>query len=798
MLSLNRVVIIFMRYRLMPLYVISYRLLCLCIVFYVSIARAQDHPLDVSIKDNTANLSGTQLLSRAENVREQDPDESLTLAKEALRLLNDSDNHQAIAQTHMLLAELIITSDDSTQSKQHFLQASQIYHDTDNKRSQLIASIDFAELLFERNAYNEGFNILEEFLPRILESGDDKLSARALNVKGEAYFEQEDYINAINTFTQALAYLTANDNKTVTNLGLTYHQIAQGHKKLKNYEQASAFHKQGLDAFKAAKNEELIARSYKNVAMAEHKLENYLASLDYLLKGIEIHSRLDEPKQLAELLMMAGIVYREVDRYDKALEYTHKSYLIARELNDIPRIAETSNQIGHLYTRLKKHNQARFFYQVTTDLPEDKVASKSLAAASREIAVIDYEAGEYQLAIRMALKAHHLYKKDNEKSKQSSTARIIGEIYRAENNSEQAINYFRESLTLANDVSNKKLQMKALNSLGRALIDVNTDEAIIHLKKSLKLSGKSGKNNDKISTYNALKKAEKKRGNFKEALHYSEEENELTKKLFEQKDKENLAKIKAKLDSHRIEIELESLRRQAKLDELEIIQKDNEIQLVKQTSRISELELTKNRYASFLLATLLAICLIAAIYIYRIFVVSKRHNTELNYLANRDPLTNCYNRRVLFDRMDQDFKNIEQLEEYSIIMADIDHFKHVNDTYGHNAGDKVLREFANILKDNVRQNDITVRYGGEEFCIILPGTNQQHALRITEAIRKKVEDSHFENIDVTSSFGVSSIKFNAKTPTELIEQADNALYASKANGRNQVTLWNPTIKKNSK
>ena len=182
------------------------------------------------------------------------------------------------------------------------------------------------------------------------------------------------------------------------------------------------------------------------------------------------------------------------------------------------------------------------------------------------------------------------------------------------------------------------------------------------------------------------------------------------------------------------------------------------------------------------------------IFISRRFVVSRKRNKELDYLANRDPLTNCYNRRVLFDLLNRDFANLDLLDEYSLIMSDIDNFKEVNTEHGHSVGDAVLRGVANTLQNGVRKSDIVVRYGGEEFCTILPTSNVEKAMSIAEDIRQNIEDSRFEGVAVTCSFGVTSIKFDAKKPRDLIDQADLALYQSKNTGRNQVTLWDKAFK----
>jgi diguanylate cyclase (GGDEF)-like protein len=122
-------------------------------------------------------------------------------------------------------------------------------------------------------------------------------------------------------------------------------------------------------------------------------------------------------------------------------------------------------------------------------------------------------------------------------------------------------------------------------------------------------------------------------------------------------------------------------------------------------------------------------------------------------------------------------------------MADIDHFKRINDTEGHSTGDEVIRRVAEGLASEMRSGDIVCRYGGEEFCIILPAAPIEAAVAVAERLRRKVELPGFARVPVTVSFGVSSSAFGATKPTELIDQADEALYASKEAGRNRVTRW---------
>jgi diguanylate cyclase (GGDEF)-like protein len=131
--------------------------------------------------------------------------------------------------------------------------------------------------------------------------------------------------------------------------------------------------------------------------------------------------------------------------------------------------------------------------------------------------------------------------------------------------------------------------------------------------------------------------------------------------------------------------------------------------------------------------------------------------------------------------------------QLALLMADIDHFKNVNDTYGHLCGDAVLQEVARVLSTYVRQNDLAARYGGEEFCVLLPGTKMATAMEIAERIRKKIEADvvHCDGVDlkVTISIGVAMIDpVRDKTPKAFIDRADRALYRSKQEGRNRVSM----------
>ncbi len=171
-------------------------------------------------------------------------------------------------------------------------------------------------------------------------------------------------------------------------------------------------------------------------------------------------------------------------------------------------------------------------------------------------------------------------------------------------------------------------------------------------------------------------------------------------------------------------------------------------------------------------------------------------NINLKTLAITDGLTGLFTYRYFELRLNSELERAKRYGlTFSLAIMDIDHFKKVNDTYGHEAGNAVLRQITELLRKESRKVDILFRYGGEEFCVILTHTSKQGALRYTEKMRKLIENSKFpetKESKVTSSFGIASFpEVNAPTIKELINAADIALYKAKNSGRNCSIVFKP-------
>jgi len=168
-------------------------------------------------------------------------------------------------------------------------------------------------------------------------------------------------------------------------------------------------------------------------------------------------------------------------------------------------------------------------------------------------------------------------------------------------------------------------------------------------------------------------------------------------------------------------------------------------------------------------------------------------NVKFSELANRDPLTGALNRNAVQDWLKEMSQQVRwDKQDFSALFIDIDNFKHVNDRYGHQVGDDILREFVLLISANIRSSDYLVRWGGEEFIVFFPETNSHQAKHRAERIRNIVATHQWcHHNELTCSIGIAQMR--DERITEMIARADEALYKAKSNGRNQVISANPVL-----
>ncbi|MGB9662702.1 MAG: GGDEF domain-containing protein [Moorellaceae bacterium] len=173
---------------------------------------------------------------------------------------------------------------------------------------------------------------------------------------------------------------------------------------------------------------------------------------------------------------------------------------------------------------------------------------------------------------------------------------------------------------------------------------------------------------------------------------------------------------------------------------------------------------------------------------------AKMRLAEMEYWAITDHLTQLYNHRYFEQSLEKMLQDLHSLSSITLLMIDIDHFKEINDKYGHLVGNRILGEVGSLLKRQVREKDVVARYGGEEFALLLPGVDYRRARQVAERIRKGVEEHVFAcdqglQLRLTVSIGMATWPQDARNKTELLSRADAALYRAKNAGRNTVCAY---------
>ncbi|MBF0585238.1 MAG: GGDEF domain-containing protein, partial [Magnetococcales bacterium] len=172
----------------------------------------------------------------------------------------------------------------------------------------------------------------------------------------------------------------------------------------------------------------------------------------------------------------------------------------------------------------------------------------------------------------------------------------------------------------------------------------------------------------------------------------------------------------------------------------------------------------------------------------------KKLEEKLRKLSTTDGLTGLYNRRWFDTALSDEMQRAARYHQMvGLLLFDVDHFKRFNDTHGHDQGDRVLQALGRVMQGHFREVDHPCRYGGEEFCAILPNTGHPGAQLAAERLRQKVESMEVDGLKVTISIGVAIFPMVGKNPDDFLKQADLALYKAKKGGRNQVCFADQAV-----
>ena len=476
-----------------------------------------------------------------------------------------------------------------------------------------------------------------------------------------------------------------------------------------------------------------------------------------------------------ELNFRLAIQYMAKEIYDKALNIfydilTYKPYK--------PTILELANIYQYIGMILEKDNPslAENYYKKALAIYQKNNAIYSILNSYNNLALIYSDKKEYDKSMEYYEKALTIAKQVNDYYSQSVAFNNIGEIYRENKNFDKSMEYYKKALSLyRKDFFDDDLP--AVLHLNIAIIYFEKGsyyKAIKELAKINNLRQNQISNFTWQSTYELYSKIYEKLHQYRKSLEYLHKYLKLEQQLNSQQQKTNINKLQLKLETMHI---------------------DEQLKLLKKDKKIKELEIQKEKYQNKyfrIIGIFLLLGILVLGYAYYITKKSQKQtkilNEKLDALSRKDPLTKLSNRRDIIEKIEYEIKRTKRNNQpLTFILGDIDYFKHINDTYGHDCGDFVLKEIAKIFKKFLREQDFVARWGGEEFLIVLPETDISNAFIVAEKLRKKIEEAPFEyngqTIKVTITFGLSQYETHL-TIDQIVQRTDVALYMGKKRGRN--------------
>jgi diguanylate cyclase (GGDEF)-like protein len=478
------------------------------------------------------------------------------------------------------------------------------------------------------------------------------------------------------------------------------------------------------------------------------KLADYGHALNSFAQALHLFELNGQPGQVALSRSFIGIAYGYMGEYDKSMEYLFESLHEARGTQDALLVAEVLNDISYCYVLLDQPDMAIPLLDECIPTLRQINDPMSLSWALDTLASAYIAKGDYARGLEIEEETIHLAQSVQSWEDLTDYYTKVGKVHREQGDLDAAERAFQQALSVSQ-------AHKLKNGLSQVLLEIGSlflqqgkvADSIRTTREAVEIAAETNRKTDLIEGYLALSRGYEMTGDLAQALEYYKAYHTASQDLFNEDADRRLKNLQVmfQLDTAQREAETFQQQNRALKDEIEA-QKCNQL--------------------------------------------------VLEQLARTDPLTNTLNRRAFFEQGQKLFQHaIDSGGPLTVIMLDLDHFKEVNDHYGHIIGDQVLSAVVERIHQNMRAGDYLARYGGEEFIVIMPDLSRQMAFVAAERIRKGVERVPFlvqrDVVKITVSLGVAAIAGDTPINSfrDLVQQADQALYASKNKGRNCTSLF---------
>lgn len=514
-----------------------------------------------------------------------------------------------------------------------------------------------------------------------------------------------------------------------------------------------------------------------------HILGRNQDALDQFRAGLDAAGPDAPAAVLATLYRGLGVVHVDRDDHDQALTAYQASLEASEAMGDRIEVAKTSSNIGNLYNTLGELEDSRRFHLRALNNFEQADWPMGIAGASINLGSL---AGKF-----------------------AAQAEAAGDSEAARSANEELRDYNLEALEIFSELGNQRGIAYASNNIATALDRLGEPErAMEYHETALRLRQQIGDTFGVIQSYQTMATSHIGMGNHDEAdrlLTEAEEvlpEGNLSLALdvvnrrvaLEEARQDFERALASQREATRLRAEMAEEMGRMRVDELretfEAEQREQLIELLRSEATVAEL--TTQRQRSFVVISLVAIVFLIALLalLYSRYRLRVRATTELARVARTDPLTGLCNRREIRARIEDGIQRCHRdRTPFSLIMADVDDFKLLNDRFGHEAGDRALVHLARVLLDHVRGRDIVSRWGGEEFLLYLPDSRQTAAQAVADNLKRALEDAPFrlgeEYLALGMTFGTAEYSLG-QSADDCIGHADAAMYRGKSAGKNRV------------
>jgi diguanylate cyclase (GGDEF)-like protein len=501
---------------------------------------------------------------------------------------------------------------------------------------------------------------------------------------------------------------------------------------------------QGLSTVLDLPGAALALQTLGRVAMAH---SNYEKALDYFQQSLRLYQQSRDAREMARARSYLGVVFVSLGEYYRAAEILSQAMHEAEAVPDPLLAAEILNDLSYNYVLAGEPELALKHLSRSMDIFRETGDDLRLSWALESMAQAHLLVGNETDALSCVQEALELVVRNQVWRDVTRFTLSAGEIYRATGDAQTALEMFQKGLDLARRYVLLGDECSALYSIAELYqAGGETQRSLPLLLEAYAIADRTGMRPHLRQCSRLLSTVYKRLGNFPEALAYHERFYEIDREIFNAETDQRLRSVQALY-------QLETARKEAELYQL----------------RVTALQIE----------------------------VEERRRTEaiLAHAASTDSLTNLLNRRAFFEQAEKAFQRVRKARIHlSIILIDVDHFKNVNDTFGHLVGDQSLALIADRLRSHLRAEDRIARYGGEEFIVLVEGVPPEGALNLADRLRRAVGGSPLkargEIVPVTISLGVASMDLESEVMVEnldqLVAQSDSALYAAKHQGRNNT------------